>query len=400
MEEQKAIERFKQAVTSKDAAAAEQCLNEFPFLAERINEPWFSFDSPAIVAAAAGGNRELVDVLLKHGADLRAKSSWWAGGFGVLHHDNHELSRYLIERGAPVDIHAAAALGMLKTVQEMVGSNPASVNERGPDGQVPLHFAADPGIIDFLLEHGADIDRRDIDHGSTPAQWAIDQPAKCRHLIARGAAADIFMAVQLGDIELVRALIGKDPNCLYEQVGKAPFTSGDSDGGHIYIYKIGSNTRPHFLAAKCKQKEIVELMLAHSSTAQRLLLAFMEGDRAAVQAMLEADPTLVQSLAAEDQSIIADAAWNNQVQAIRVMLEAGFDADARSGSTDFTALHNASMRGNVEAVRLLLAHGASTTLKHGHGGDALSTCVWGSENFRDPAGDYAAVKELLEQAGL
>lgn len=399
MQEHKIIEQFKQAVINNDTSAVSQCLNKHPFLAKQINEPWFAFDTPAIVAAAAYGNREIVDVLLRNGADLHAKSSWWAGGFGVLHHEHHALSRYLIERGAPVDIHAAAALGMIETLQEMVEKNSAVVNQRGPDGQVPLHFATDQGIIDFLLAHGANIDMRDIDHSSTPAQWAIDNTAKCKYLIERGAAADIFMAIYIGDVELVRTFIHNDPNCLYAQVGQGCFTSSDSDGGHIYTYKIGSNIRPLFVAARCNHTEIVNLILDHSPSNQRLLLACIQADQAAVDALLAQDLKLVQSLSTEDQSLIADAARNNQVQAVRVMLEAGFQADSRRNSKDFTALHNAAIRGNNEAVRLLLAHGASVHLTHGYGGAALDSCVWGSVHFRDSTGDYPAVVEHLIQSG-
>ena len=250
MNEQTVIEQFKQAIMSNDMNQASQCLNEHSFLAKQINEPWFAFDTPAIVAAASAGNREVVDLLLEHGADLHAKSSWWAGGFGVLHHGHHELSRYLIERGAPVDVHAAAALGMLDTLQEMVEMNPSVVNQRGPDGQAPLHFATEHKIIDFLLTQGADIHMRDIDHGSTPAEWAIDDADKCRFLVERGSEVDIFMAIHIGDTELVRKFIRTDPECLQAQVGRGSFTSGDSNGGHIYAYKIGVNARPFYLAAR------------------------------------------------------------------------------------------------------------------------------------------------------
>ncbi|WP_171681662.1 ankyrin repeat domain-containing protein [Paenibacillus planticolens] len=399
MNEQMVIEQFKQAIMSNDTVATRRCLNEHPFLVKQINEPWFSFETPAIVAAAAKGNREIVDILLEYGADLNAKSSWWAGGFGVLHHGHHELSRYLIERGAFVDIHAAAELGMLDTVKEIVEMNPAAVNQRGPDGQVPLHFATDYEIMDFLLAHGADIDRRDIDHGSTPAQWAIDNEAKCRFLIERGAAADIFMAINIGDAELVSSFIRSSPECLQAQVGRGSFTSGDSDGGHIYAYKIGSNTKPFHLAARRNHPEIVDLIAKHSPPNQRLLLACMLADLVAVQTLLEQDSNLFQSLLLEDLSLIADAAWNNEVQAVRVMLEASFPADSRRDDNDFTALHNAAMRGNDEAVRLLLAHGASVHLTHGHGGAALGCCKWGAVNIRDSAGNYHAVAELLIQAG-
>ncbi|SDX87092.1 ankyrin repeat domain-containing protein [Paenibacillus sp. CF384] len=398
-QEQQIIEQFKQAVLHNNTEAATQYLQAHPFLVAGINEPWFSFDTPAIVAAAAAGNREMVDVLLANGADLHARSSWWAGAFGVLHHDHAELSRYLIERGAPVDIHAAAALGMLDTISTMVGQDPDVVNQRGPDGQVPLHFAVQPEIIDYLLAHGAIIDMRDIDHGSTPAQWAVDNPAKCNYLLERGAAADILMAIKLGNTALVRSLIEAGPECLLAQVGHGRFTSGDSDGGHIYTYKIGANIRPLFLAATCGNTEIVELILAHSSIEQRFLLACMQADQAAVHELQEQYPNLVASLSAEDQSLIADAAWDNQIGAVQVMLEAGFDADARRDDGSFTALHNAAIRGNVEALQLLLSHGASTRLTNGYGGTALDSCAWGSVHMRNQTGNYAAVAETLIQAG-
>ncbi|MCR8630220.1 ankyrin repeat domain-containing protein [Paenibacillus radicis (ex Xue et al. 2023)] len=118
-----------------------------------------------------------------------------------------------------------------------------------------------------------------------------------------------------------------------------------------------------------------------------------------MQNLLEQDPKLVQSLSLEDLSSIADAAWNNEVQAVRVMLEARFPADSRRDYKDFTALHNAAMRGNDEVVRLLIAHGASVHLAHGYGGNALNSCIWGAVHFRDSAGDYPAVVEHLIQAG-
>ncbi len=394
------IEQFKQAVNTDDTEAAARLLRQHSSLAARINEPWFAFDTPAIVAAASRGNREMVDVLLEHGADINAKSSWWAGGFGVLHHDHHDLARYLIGRGAYVDPHAAAALGMLETLEKMVAEDPSVVNQRGPDGQVPLHFAKSREIIDFLLAHGADIDMRDIDHGSTPAQWSVDNPEKCRYLIDRGAKADIFMACMLGDAELARGLLETDPDCLHAQVGKGKFTSGDSDGGHIYVYKIGVNARPLFLAASLNHREITELMLKYSSREQKFMLACWQADTDTVHAIMSEHPNIVQSLDPEDLNMIADAAWEHRIDAVRIMLEAGFPADARSNPQSMTALHRAAVRGDHEIVKLLLAHGASVHILNEFGGSPLGSCIWGSSHFRDPLGDYAAVAESLIEAGV
>ncbi|MDQ6419631.1 ankyrin repeat domain-containing protein [Paenibacillus sp. LHD-117] len=392
-----AMEQFIQTVQAGDVETTAQLLQSHPLLARRIDEPWFSFDSPAIVVAASRGNREMVDLLLENVADINAKSSWWAGGFGVLHHNHHDLAHYLIERGARVDPHAAAALGMLDTLEKMAEEDPSFANQRGPDGQVPLHFATSHEIIDFLLAHGADIDRRDVDHGSTPAQWSVDNPDKCNYLIKRGAQTDIFMAIMLGDVEQVRRILESDPGSVHAQIGKGDFTSGSSDGGHIYEYIIGRAFRPLYLAACLKHADITELMLNYASVEERFLLACGGADRAAVHHIIRTHPNMVQSLQPEDQGLIADAAWDNRVEAVRLMLEVGFDVNASSQS--FTALHRAAIRGNVELVQLLLEQGASVHLLNEYGGSPLGSCIWGSLHCEDPRGNYPAVAESLIRAG-
>jgi ankyrin repeat protein len=399
-QETRVIQQFKQAVENNDPESVGHLLRNYPLLVARIDEPCFAFDTPAIVIVAYRGKREMVDVLLQYGADINAKSKWWAGGFGVLHHDHHHLSHYLIERGAHVDPHAAAALGMIDVLQKMVEENPAVVNQRGPDGQVPLHYAVSRDVIDFLLNHGAKIDMQDLDHNSTPAQYAINNPDKCRHLIHRGAQTDIFMAVKLGDIELVRNILNEDPKALQVQVGKGDFTSGESSGGHIYEYSIGIAARPLFLAAHLGHEAIIELMLPYSSVEQKFLLACMRADTKTVHNLLSEYRDIIHSLDSEDQSIITDAAWDHRAEAVRLMLEVGFQPDARRNDHSMTALHRAAIRGDREIVQLLIERGASIDILNEFGGTSLNSCIWGSINYKDTQGDYAAVAECLIAAGV
>src|SRR5688572_6562903 len=193
---------FHKAFKNKDAALLRKLLNDYPQFKARINEPLGDFGAPAITHACT---RELLDVLLEAGADINAKSNWWAGGFALVHSAKPELARYAVERGAKVDVHAAARLGMLDKVRELVSANPELVHARGGDGQTPLHFASTIEIAEYLLSQGADINARDVDHESTPAQYMLDGRQEItRYLVQRGCTTDILMAAALGDEELVR----------------------------------------------------------------------------------------------------------------------------------------------------------------------------------------------------
>ncbi len=115
-------------------------------------------------------NIALVDVLLGHGADITARSTWWAGGFGILEYNvTLAQAQPLIERGAPITAWRHAGLGMLDELKKIVAARPEALNERGGDGKTPLHCASSRDIIEFLVSQGADLEARDVDHASTPA---------------------------------------------------------------------------------------------------------------------------------------------------------------------------------------------------------------------------------------
>src|SRR5688500_5352566 len=161
-------EALKAAISANDAGAVATVLQQHPDLTRQLDRalPDFGFGATPLLGAVYRNNREMVDVLLRAGADINARSEWWAGSFGVLDHDG-PLTDFLVERGATIDAHAAARLGMLDGLEALVSANPALVHARGGDGQTPLHFARSIAIAEFLLDRGADIDARDVDHEST-----------------------------------------------------------------------------------------------------------------------------------------------------------------------------------------------------------------------------------------
>jgi ankyrin repeat protein len=394
-----ALEAFKRAVQTGAIARLRTLLRTVPALVEQIDAPLFSFDSPAIVHAASSKNRKLVEALLEFGANINARSTWWAGGFGVLPNDDPAFAAFLVTKGAIVDVWAAAGMNRLDRLEELIAVDPTLVNARGGDGQGPLHFAASVEVARFLLDHGAEIDMRDLDHTGTPAQTMVaDRPDVCRYLLSRGAELDIFMAVQLGDRNLVRQALAADPTALQARVNEGKFTSGSSDGGHIYRYNLRNGLSPLFLAAELEDKEIYRFLLSQSSPTERLLAACLAVDEPTVHAALAEHPDLIRTLPPEKMRLISDAAWLHKTEAVRLMLQVGFDVDARGGD-DATALNRAATRGFADLIELLLAHGASLEAKNSFGGRPLGACLWGAENFRDPNGDYVASVEKLIAAG-
>src|SRR5438477_4002283 len=189
------LEQLRKAFEEHDAVQFRQLLDGHPELKAKINEPIAAFDAPLITRVRS---RQMLDVMLDAGADINAKSRWWAGGFGLLHGAEPELAAYAIARGAIVDVHAAARLGMMARLRELISADPGLVNARGGDGQTPLHFASTVEVAEYLLGHGADIDARDVDHESTPAQYMVrDRQDVLRCLIRHGCRTDILMAAAI-----------------------------------------------------------------------------------------------------------------------------------------------------------------------------------------------------------
>ena len=269
-----------EAVNKGDANRVKSVLAGSDALLEFIDAPWFAFDAPAIVFAAASGNRELIKVLLDAGADIDVKSSWWAGGTSALQHAagsmlsyNGELAEYLIEQGATIDAHAAAGLDMSDTLATLIRENRDVVNAPGSDGMSPLHFAATPRIAELLLENGADINLRDRDHYGTPAQWTMRRrPEVCRYLLEQGAEADVVLYCAMGDVERAKAEFQEHPERLKLRINvKSPKgyviptlespQVQEVPGGHVYAYQVGPTMPLLEIALQSKQMAIVDLLI-------------------------------------------------------------------------------------------------------------------------------------------
>ncbi|KAI1116119.1 ankyrin repeat-containing domain protein [Nemania sp. NC0429] len=146
--------------------------------------------------AASWGHDDLVNLLLDNGAEINALSRlfctcaapperWVAPLWTPLHiamcHGHESTTRLLLSRGASTNVttrhlgnqkgyrrftalHSACAVGLVDAARAIVeGGHQTDVTVRDPDKLTPLAYAFFRGnwaMIDFLVEHGADINAK------------------------------------------------------------------------------------------------------------------------------------------------------------------------------------------------------------------------------------------------
>ncbi|HEX4810749.1 MAG TPA: ankyrin repeat domain-containing protein [Bryobacteraceae bacterium] len=368
-------EALKAAVCDSDAARVGEVLGRYPELRARIDDPLpnYGFGLHALFAAVQRSDRATIDVLLRAGANIRKRTEWWAGGFGVLDDCDPSMLEFLTERGAVLDAHSAARLGLTAKLEELVAADPAVVHARGGDGQMPLHFASTVEIANLLLESGADLDARDVDHESTPAQYMLrvqqkrhyprDRQDVARYLISRGCRTDILMAAALGDADLVRHHLDTEGACIRMSVSEEWFPKQDPRaGGTIYIWTLGAHRTAHSVARDFGHEDVFDLLMDRTPEDLKLSLACELGDEAVFHQFLSKHPDAVMTLSETDRRKLPNAAQNNNTKAVRLMLEAGWPVDT-PGEMGATALHWAGFNGNAEMTREILRFHPALELK-------------------------------------
>ena len=118
------------------------------------------------VVANAHGDLQAVRALVDAQPAL-ANATWdWGGGDwesalgAAAHTGSREIALYLIERGARIDVFAAAMLGELEVVRSLLDAFPQLIEATGPHG-IPLRVHAEVGgeaaaaVLELLDERAA-----------------------------------------------------------------------------------------------------------------------------------------------------------------------------------------------------------------------------------------------------
>src|SRR5262249_14340549 len=318
------------AICASDADKTARVPENHPELKAQIDGPMANYGAGTtpLLAAVQRTDRNTIDVRPRARADINARSHSWAGGLSVLDECAHDMAAFLIERGAVLDAHAAARLGWFQELQDLMAANPGVVTARGANGQTPLHFASTIEIVQYLLERGAEMDARDLQHESTPAQHMLrvlqgrhyrrDRQDIARYLVARGCRTDILMAAALGDLALVRRHLEADPACIRMCVSEEYFPKRDPrSGGSIYTWIFGPRRTAHLIARDFGHDDVFRLLMERSPEDLKLAQACELGDEDVFQTLMSRRPDRGEAVSDGDRQRLPDAAQNNNTNAVR-----------------------------------------------------------------------------------
>ncbi len=159
---------------------------------------------------------------------------------------------------------------------------------------------------------------------------------------------------------------------------------------------LGANRTAHAVARDFGHEDVFQLLMERTPHELKLALACELGDEAAFREMMALKPRIAEV----DYRKLPDAAQNNNTNAVRLMLQAGWPVDAR-GQHGATALHWAAFHGNAEMARVILQSDPSLEMKSLRiRGTAPGWGVYGSGNgWHRETGDYVGAIEALLDAG-
>jgi ankyrin repeat protein len=335
----------------------------WPPLLYACYSPW-----PRIESGRAEDLAEVVRLLLAAGASANTNDG---GGGGARY---RSALRGAVELDYPLVVEVLLDAG-------------AAPDPGQPIGEAAGHH--DLRCLRLLLDHGARV----------ASTWALgaavfhDNPGAARLLLdalaagggdaVRAASAALPDAADDASLPLVQVLLeaGADPDA----------AGGDGVSALRRAVRSGRSETAELLRSRGAA--------GHETTVDRFLGACLSGDRGAAERLLAEEPGLPERLDDEDRGVICEAAASRPAEVVSLMVELGFPVDQRRFGE--LPLHAAAYVGNAGAVRVLLAAGAEVDARDERfEGTALGFASVGSgEQAGGAPGDWLTTVRLLIEAG-
>lgn len=308
------------------------------------------------------------------------------------------------------------ATGIVDCARQLLaaGASPQDYFMSGNEKETALYGAAGvanhPGMTNLLLAAGADVNDAEVHYHLAEFDNRDCFKIFFDHGINQdGQATLLLRKLDFDNIDSVRYLLelGADPNAkgiwgkaaLHQAIMRnrsfpyfqllwefnADINAKTSDGKSVLALAMRYGRRD--VIDWLQREEVIDDL----TDTERFLGACALADKDTVKKILDQSPNLLDELSGEDLAIISDAARQGHIDSVTVMLDAGFDINAK-GLLGATALHWAAWHGNAPLVDLILKHNPEINLADDvHKGDALVWALHGTENNDNNGRDYARV---------
>ncbi|HVC74886.1 MAG TPA: ankyrin repeat domain-containing protein [Candidatus Micrarchaeaceae archaeon] len=289
-------------------------------------------------------------------------------------------------RGYRSALHGSAMVNSPTITRVLLerGANPS-------DGESLYHAAGhrDHACLELLLSHGAAVAgtwaldvavRADDPEGVALLLSAAQRNGETAHESASKLMAD---AAATASIDVLDALVraGGDP--------------GARDDAGISAVR---------LATRAGRPESAELLIGvgapdDSTDIDRFVGACIRAEQSTAAQLLTKHPDLRDRLTDHDRAAVVEAAGSAPAAAVALMLDLGFTPNTRNGFGE-QPLHTAAYAGNAEAVRLLLNAGADVEARDDNfDGTPLAYATVGSGERAGQLGNWIETIRLLVDAG-
>jgi ankyrin repeat protein len=288
-----AVATFLRAVGDGRLSDVQAALAGEPRLVNAVGpHPYWGGRPQALHVSIETKRRDMFDLLIAAGADINSANDQyehWSPLMLTFHWDQPDMRQILLGRGARVGLVEAMLFEDDAAVEKMLRRGKSALPRIEPNGGSLLAFARTPFAVDRLLELGVASDKKDR-WDTTPIEAMSRLGPRGRplvlHLLHRGIKAAPQEYARLGDRETLADLVARDP-------------------------AIARSDAVMMAAVDFGHQELVRWLLSQGAN---------------VNASSDGGP----------HTALHSAAWNGDLEMVKLLVGAGADVSARDAEHDNT----------------------------------------------------------------